>query len=391
VAALNDHSVLSPQSSSLKVLVLGAGRMGLGAVFDLARQPDVSQVTVADAVPERAQYVASVPESPIVVPVHLDVSDHAAVVALMRGHASAISCVNYWYNEQLARAAIEAGTNFCDLGGNNAVVDAELALDADARAAGVNVIPDCGLAPGMVAVLVAHAVARFQSPEEIHIRVGGLPQSPKPPLDYQLVFSVEGLINEYVERARVIRDGRIAEVESMTEVEALEFPPPFGTMEAFQTSGGTSTLPETFLGRVRELDYKTIRYPGHCAKFKTMIDLGLCSSEPVEVDGRAVVPRRLLGDLLVRNLPADEPDIVLVRVEVKGDGRTLRYDIIDRYDAATGLSAMMRTTAFPAAIVALMMARGQIETKGALPQERCVPPEQFMQELAAREINVVES
>jgi lysine 6-dehydrogenase len=369
----------------MKILVLGAGRMGLGAVFDLARQSDVAQVTVADAVLERAQQVASL--SPKVKAVHLDVADDRAVTELMRGHASAISCVNYWYNEKLARAAIAAGTNFCDLGGNNTVVDAELALDAAARAAGVNVIPDCGLAPGMVAVLVAHAAARFTTLDEIHIRVGGLPQHPQPPLDYQLVFSVEGLINEYIERARIIRGGTIVEVESMTEVESLEFPPPFGTMEAFQTSGGTSTLPETFLGRVRELDYKTIRYPGHCAKFKTMIDLGLCSSEPVD----GVVPRKLLGALLERNLPHDGPDVVLVRVEVKGDARTLRYDIIDRYDSATGLSAMMRTTAFPASIVALMMARGQITTKGALPQERCVPPDLFMQELAARDIQVVQS
>jgi lysine 6-dehydrogenase len=361
--------------------------MGFGAVFDLVRQPDVERVTVADAVAERAHHVASSVGSDKVVPVHLDVADAGAVVDLMRGHASAISCVNYWYNEHLARAAIAAGTNFCDLGGNNTVVDAELALDAEARAAGVNVIPDCGLAPGMVAVLVAHAVALFQTVDEIHIRVGGLPQTPKPPLDYQLVFSVEGLINEYIERARIIRDGRIAEVESMTEVESLEFPPPFGTMEAFQTSGGTSTLPETFLGRVRELDYKTIRYPGHCAKFKTMIDLGLCSSEPVG----GVVPRKLFGELLVRNLPADEPDAVLVRVEVKGEGRTLRYDIVDRHDPETGLSAMMRTTAFPAAIVALMMARGQTAPKGAQPQERCVPPDLFMEELAARKIEVMQS
>jgi len=306
----------------------------------------------------------------------------------MRGHDSAISCVNYWLNERLARAAIEAGTNFCDLGGNNDVVDAELALDADARERGINIIPDCGLAPGMVAVLVAHGAAKFEKLDEIHIRVGGLPQNPKPPLDYQLVFSVEGLINEYIERARVIRDGRITMVDSMTEVESLEFPEPFGEMEAFQTSGGTSTLPETFLGRVRELDYKTIRYPGHCAKFKTMIDLGLCRSEKLTFDDVAVAPRRVLADLLVRHLPADEPDVVLVRVEFVGEGRRLRYDIIDRYDEATGLSAMMRTTAFPASIVALMMARGQTTTKGALPQERCIPPELFMQELAKRNIIV---
>jgi lysine 6-dehydrogenase len=376
----------------MKMLVLGAGRMGLGAAFDLARQPDVDVVTVADVNVAKARHVAATIGSPKVRPVHLDVAfGEEGVAAEMRGHASAISCVNYWHNEMLARAAIMAGTNFCDLGGNNDVVAAELALDAEARAKGINIIPDCGLAPGMVAVLVAHGAERFTKLDEIHIRVGGLPQHPKPPLDYQMVFSVEGLINEYIEIARVIRGGKIVEVESMTELESLEFPPPFGTMEAFQTSGGTSTLPETFLGKVQELDYKTIRYLGHCAKFKTMIDLGLCKSDPIEVDGQKVVPRRVLGDLLVRNLPHDEPDYVLVRVEFKGDGRTLRYDIIDAFDPATGLSAMMRTTAFPASIVALMMARGNITKKGALPQERCVPPDLFMSELAKRKIDVKQS
>ncbi|HEU4523258.1 MAG TPA: saccharopine dehydrogenase C-terminal domain-containing protein, partial [Thermoanaerobaculia bacterium] len=199
-----------------------------------------------------------------------------------------------------------------------------------------------------------------------------------------------GLINEYIEPARVIRNGKITVVESMTEVEALDFPAPFGRMEAFQTSGGTSTLPETFAGKVRELDYKTIRYPGHCEKFKTMIDLGLCSSDVVAVDGVTVAPRRVLGEMLMRNLPSDGPDVVLVRVEFLGDGKRLRYDIIDRQDESTGLSAMMRTTAFPASIVALMMARGQTSPKGALPQERCVPPALFMEELAKRRIDVRE-
>ncbi|HVR38984.1 MAG TPA: saccharopine dehydrogenase C-terminal domain-containing protein [Thermoanaerobaculia bacterium] len=371
----------------MKMLVLGAGRMGLGAAHDLAAQSDVTEVTIADADGAKARDVAARTGAKGRA-VTLDAKDDAAVVALMRGHGAAISCVNYWLNERLARAAIAAGTNFCDLGGNNDVVDAELALDAEARAAGVNVIPDCGLAPGMVAVLVAHAVAQFEVVDEIHIRVGGLPQDPKPPLNYQLVFSVEGLINEYIEPARIIRDGKITTVESMTEIESLSFPAPFDDMEAFQTSGGTSTLPETFLGKVRALDYKTIRYQGHCEKFKTMIDLGLCKSEPLDVDGVRVPPRRVLGELLVRNLPHDEPDVVLVRVEVSGGGRTLRYDIIDRFDPATGLSAMMRTTAFPASIVALMMARGQTLSKGALPQERCIPPQAFMDELAKRKIRV---
>jgi lysine 6-dehydrogenase len=371
----------------MKMLVLGAGRMGLGAVHDLLAQPDVTSVTVADAFLAKAQDIAA-RYGERVKAVQIDCNDDEAVVELMRGHASAISCVNYWLNERLAKAAIAAGTNFCDLGGNNDVVDAELALDAQARKAGVNVIPDCGLAPGMVAVLVAHGAQQFDTLDEVHIRVGGLPQDPKPPLDYQLVFSVEGLINEYIEPARVIRGGEIVTIGSMTELESLTFPEPFGEMEAFQTSGGTSTLVETFHGKVRELDYKTIRYKGHCAKFKTMIDLGLCSSDPISVDGAPVRPRRVLGDLLVRNLPHDEPDVVLVRVSFAGDGKRLTYDIIDRYDPETGLSAMMRTTAFPASIVALMMARGQTTSKGALPQERCIPPDPFMEELAKRKIDV---
>jgi len=374
----------------VNILVLGSGRMGLGAAYDFAQQPDVERVTVADIDLGRARAVAERIGSSKVVPVQIDVTDHKAVVELMRGHASTLSCVVYKLNVQLARAAIEAGTNFCDLGGNNDVVGAELALDAEARDAGVTIVPDCGLAPGMVAVLVAHATERFTNVDEIHIRVGGLPQNPKPPLNYQMVFSVEGLINEYIERARVMRDGKILEVESMTEIEELEFPEPFGKMEAFQTSGGTSTLPETFQGRVKELDYKTIRYKGHCEKIKAMIDLGLCSSTPIEVDGVRIAPRRLLSDLIVKNLPADEPDVVLVRVEVKGDGKRLRYDIIDYQDEATGLSAMMRTTAFPAAIVALMMARGDVTKKGAMPQERCIPTQKFMDELAKRNIDVKE-
>jgi lysine 6-dehydrogenase len=368
--------------------------MGLGAAFDLAHNSDCESVTVADVDRERARAVAETIGSDKLRAAQVDVSNQAQVVELMRGHDAAISCVVYTYNLQLARAAIEARVNFCDLGGNNGVVASELALDEEAKRASVNIIPDCGLAPGMVSVLVAHGAARFENLEEIHIRVGGLPQIPRPPLNYQIVFSVEGLINEYIERARVIRDGRIVEVDSMTEIERLSFPAPYKELEAFQTSGGTSTLPETFGGRVRELDYKTIRYPGHCEKFKLLVDLGLASSESIEVNGASVSPRRVLGEMLLRHLPADEPDVVLILVEFRGTpaGRrnreTLRYYVIDSFDEGTGLSAMQRTTAFPASIIAQMMARGEILEKGAIPQERCIPPDAFVRELARRNIRI---
>ena len=378
----------------MKILVLGAGRMGYGAAFDLAHSSGVEAITLADVNFELAHAAADKIGSAKITPRQIDVADYRAVVELMRGHAAVISCVAYHFNVLLAQAAIEARTNFCDLGGNNDMVAQELALHAEAKAAGITIIPDCGLAPGMVSVLAAHGAERFESLDAIHIRVGGLPQNPKPPLNYQMVFAVEGLINEYIEPARMLRGGKIVTVESMTEIEELEFAP-LGHLEAFQTSGGTSTLPESFLGRVRDLDYKTIRYPGHCEKFRLLRELGLMSCEPIEVDGVKITPRRVLGEMLVRNLPADEPDYVLVRVEFCGVidlvQQILRYDILDRFDEKTGLSAMMRTTAFPASIIAQMMARDAIEEKGAIPQECAVLAEKFIIELAKRNIRIQES
>lgn len=379
----------------MKILVLGAGRMGYGAAYDLVyNSPDVKAVTVADFDFTKAQSIAKQINSPKLQTRQIDVSNREDVVSLMRGHDAAISCVNYWYNLELSKAAIETKTNFCDLGGNNYVVDAQLALDEQAKEANINIIPDCGLAPGMVSVLAMHGANRFDKIVEIHIRVGGLPQNPQPPLNYQLVFSVEGLINEYVETARVIRSGAIAEIDSMTELESLEFTG-FPALEAFQTSGGTSTLPETFLGKIKELDYKTIRYAGHCEKFKTLIDLGLCSSDEIAADYVKVKPRKVLGELLQRNLPADEPDYVLIRLEFVGtkDGarKKLRYDIVDEFDEATNLSAMMRTTAFPASIIAQMAARGDTESRGATPQEKAIDAGKFVAELARRNIIIKES
>jgi len=377
--------------------------MGYGAAYDLIHNsPDVTSVTIADFHADLATNAAAKIGTDRITAKQIDAGNYADVVELFRGHDSVISCVNYWYNESLSKAAIETGANFCDLGGNNYVVDSQLALDAEAKAAGINIIPDCGLAPGMVSVLAMHGAKQFDTLDEIHIRVGGLPQDPQPPLDYQLVFSVEGLINEYIEVARVIRDGQIVEVPSMTELESLGFDG-FPPLEAFQTSGGTSTLPDTFSGKIKHLDYKTIRYAGHCDQFKTMIDLGLCSSDEILVDFQKVKPRRLFGDLLQKHLPADGPDYVLVRLEFVGtpeaetqpvgrvspDGTTtLTYDIVDKLDESNGLSAMMRTTAFPASIIAQMMARGDVSTRGATPQEIAIDPDKFVAELGRRNIDI---
>ncbi|MBX3471820.1 MAG: saccharopine dehydrogenase NADP-binding domain-containing protein [Planctomycetes bacterium] len=376
----------------MRVVILGAGLQAQAACYDLVQQQDVTEVVVADADAARARALAQRWRDPRVVAATLDAGDPAAAEALLKGARAALSAVPYRFNAGLARAAVRAGCSFCDLGGNNDVVAQELALDAQAREAGVTIVPDCGLAPGMVSVLAAHAVAAFDRVDELDIRVGGLPQQRGGLLDYSLVFSVEGLINEYVEDAVVLEGGEPRRVPSLDDIEALEFPAPFGTLEAFNTSGGTSTLPDTYRGKVRRLSYKTIRYPGHGKVFQAIKRLGLLSSAPVEVDGAAVRPRALFARLAGPALDRGEPDVVLVRLTALGtrDGKALRrvYEMIEYPDVEHGLTAMMRATAFPATIVLLMLARGEVAAKGALPQERCIDPRRFLDELARRDLVV---
>lgn len=371
----------------MRLLVLGAGMMGRAAAFDMAQQPDVDEVALADIDIERANAAAAAMGSEKVVPTWVDATQLDEVTRAMRDTDAVLGAVSYRHNVNLANCAIRAGTHFCDLGGNNTIVDAELELDEAAKKRGVSVIPDCGLAPGMASLLAKRATEKLDTTRSIRLRVGGLPVDPQPPLDYMIVFSVQGLINEYIEPCIVVRGGKITQAQPMTDVEQIEFPPPFGALEAFHTSGGASTLPRSLLGRVSELDYKTIRYPGHCAKMKAILDLGLASEERLGADCRQAVPRDVLEACLYRSLPRQGDDVVLLRVTASGtkDGREARvkYEMIDHCDKATGLSAMMRGTAFPASIVALMMARGET-VPGAVPQELSIDSGKFMAEIQAR-------
>ena len=372
----------------MKLLILGSGLMARPVAYDLVRQHDVEQVLVADVDLKRLRQLGRWLGSPKLRTVRADVTDHRVIARLMKKCTVVVSCVPYNYNLGLTRLAITTRTHFCDLGGNNAVVRKQLALTGRARKARVTVIPDCGLAPGMAGILAADGFNRLDRTEAIHIRVGGLPRRPRPPLNYRLVFSTNGLINEYVEPCLVLRDGKPCWVEPLTDIEELTFPAPFGRLEAFNTSGGSSTLPYTYQGRVKTLDYKTIRYPGHCIQFRLLKELGLMDSRPVTVNSRQVVPRQLLIRLLEKVLGFEQDDVVLLRVEVQGykmgKARTIRYQLIDYADKKTGLTAMMRTTGFPAAIVTLMLGRGQTNGPGVLPGERAIPSERFINELRQR-------
>ncbi|MGC9308300.1 MAG: saccharopine dehydrogenase C-terminal domain-containing protein [Thermoplasmatota archaeon] len=353
----------------MDALVIGGGKMGLAVAHDLV-QHDAS-VTVIDAARDcpaaRLDDVISLEQ--------LDATDTKGVQRAMQRHDVAVSALPYDFNYSLAEAAIDAGVHFCDLGGNTDMVKRELTLHDAARAAGVTVVPDCGLSPGLTNVLGAHLIETADA-RELSIRVGGLPLEPKPPLDYALVFSVHGLINEYVEEARVLRNGRIATVEPLSGLETIEFDG-FPQLEAFYTAGGTSTLPDTFAGRVETLDDKSIRYRGHRDKIKLLRDLGFFDNDM----------RAHTEWVLQSTLASDVPDVVLARLTAVG-ATTQAIELRDRYDADAGLSAMMRTTGFPTSVTALMLASGDIQACGCLPPERCVPAEPFIEALRERDISI---
>jgi lysine 6-dehydrogenase len=378
----------------MKAILIGAGRMAEAVLHDFVAGGEYERITAADVDVARASQLAEARGSGITRAAAVDASDEQAVARLVAGHDVCVSAAPYRYNVALARAAIAAGAHFVDMGGNNDVVAAELALDGEAKAAGVAVVPDLGLAPGMTNVLAASLVGRLDEPEALHLRVGGLPQRPEPPLNYALVFSPYGLINEYAEPCLALRGGEVVTLPPLTEVETLEVAP-LGRLEAFHTSGGASTLPRTYCGRLAELDYKTIRYPGHCAAIKPLFDLGLASEEEVTVGEVKVKPRDLFAERLVTALPEGRDDLVVVRCRAAGrragELKTASYELIDYADAATGLTAMQRTTGFPVAVVASFLASGRIKKAGAFPPEVIVEPGPFVEALRARGLDLRES
>jgi lysine 6-dehydrogenase len=391
----------------MKLLVIGSGMMGSAAAYDMARQEHVDSVTLADSDRQRAKDVAArvnrIAGNRKVRAVALDASKENEAARLMKGHDGVLSAVPYRLNLGLAKAAISAGCHFADLGGNNTVVRQELALAKAAEKKGVAIAPDCGLSPGMASILGGELVRRLNGrADALKLYVGGLPEKPMPPFHYQLVFSVEGLINEYVEPARILRKGKLTTIEALTEPEPFHMEG-FAPLVAFQTSGGTSTLPETFEGKVGECFEKTLRYPGHYDLLCELKELGLFSKEKMRVGKVEVAPRELMSKVFEGKFAGKGPDVCIMRLEahesvktpgVRGllggklKGRVATFTMVDHYDPKSDMSAMMRTTAFPASIVLQMMCLGTITKRGAVLQERDVPAEAFLEEIERRGIKV---
>jgi lysine 6-dehydrogenase len=362
----------------MKMLVLGAGLQGCAAAHNLLQHGSVDQVTLTDLQPNRLPPFLQAYVGKRLRVVSLDASDFAIVVEQMKAHDAALCALPYYFNEPMTRAAIEGRCHFCDLGGNTEIVFQQKKLHDAATAAGISVIPDCGLAPGMVNILAAEGIRRLDRAGSVRIYVGGLPQSPEPPLNYQIVYSLEGALDYYTTPSWVLRGGKTMQVDALSELEPQEFPPPVGMLEAFHTGGGISTMPFAFAGKIDSMEYKTLRYPGHVAIMRPIRELGLISNTPIPVKGNAVVPRDLFIAAVQPKLYKPEGrDLVALRIVVAGEKggqpSSVTFELLDYYDPALGLSAMMRTTGYSLSLTGLMQADGTITARGVQTPDEAVP------------------
>ncbi len=359
-----------------KALVFGSGRMGTAVGMDLASQG--LYVTFVDrswGSVDRARN--KVPGSDGML------APEYVAPETVEGHDVVVGCAGYSLNAQLARACVAAKVSMCDLGGNNDVVRLQLAMDEEARRVGITIIPDCGLAPGMANLLAMRALDLLGgTAESVRMYVGGLPENPdNPPVNYRCNWSITGLVNEYLEPSVVVRGGVIKEVESLTEAELVAIPES-GVFEAFHTSGGISTLPDTMSGLCPDIAYKTLRHPGHANGFLSLKRLGFFSP-----NNKTAVEKVLEESLRSDGLA----DVVHLMVTARGPEKSITFHLTDRADLNGGVSAMARTTGFSAAIVAGMLARGEVTTKGVVPGERCVPLNAYVEELRKRGFRITQT
>jgi len=375
----------------MKITVIGAGAVGSAVAYDLVRREGITQVQVCDIRPVALQEIRERIRSPKLRTFQIDARNRHVLEPVIKGSECIISCVSPHLNPDLARLALDVGSHFCDLGGNDEVVRQELALNKEAQEKNLWIVPNCGLAPGLVNILCMHGIEQFDEVSCARLRVGTLPLQKNPPFNFRLAFSAEKLLDDYTSPVTLILNGGLMEVEPLTGLECIEFSPPFGKLEAFYTAGGLSTLPYDLVGHVRELDYKTIRYPGHAHQMQFVIALGL--AEKRHIDVRTHLTYR---DVLIRRmrqkLGGEFEDAVLMRVLIcgmRGDKEyTLVYEMIDTYNQEQQLSAIKRCTGFPAAAIAYLIATRAVLGGGAAPPERIIPRDQFFELIQERGLQV---
>ncbi|WP_368652734.1 saccharopine dehydrogenase family protein [Ornithinibacillus sp. 4-3] len=379
----------------MKVGVLGSGLMGKETARDLVSSEGVTAVGLADIELSRAQSVVDQLNSSKLTAYQVDASNTEELANYMKQFDVIVNALFYSFNEIVAKTAIEVGVHSVDLGGHiGHMTDKVLALKEQAEAANVTLIPDLGVAPGMINILSGYGASKLDEVKSIKLYVGGIPLRPDPPIEYNHVFSMEGVFDHYTDPSFIVRNGVGQEIPSLSEIEEIHFAK-FGPLEAFHTSGGTSTLSISY-PELETLEYKTIRYKGHAEKFQLLVDLNLTRSDyEVEVKGEKINPREVLLKVLEPIVElGDKDDVVLLKVLVSGDKdgveTTYEYEMSTYKDRENNVTAMARATANTISIAAQMIGNGTITKRGVYPPEQVVPGKEYIEEIAKRGVNIEE-
>ncbi len=375
----------------MDVAVVGAGLMGSVIARDLANSPDVKRVVIVDSDNSKLRFISR--KSRKIEAVAIDVNNRGRLSRVLADADVCVVALPHVISVAVDRISLESGTNALDL----AFEDSQMKLDSLARRKRAVLIPGCGLAPGLSNMLVVHGSRFLDEVHEGHIWVGGIPQNPQPPLEYRLVFSIKGLLNEYLSRARIMRNGKIVSVEPFSDVEEVSFPNPVGRCEAFFTDGLATLLYSK--RKFNQLDERTVRWPGHAEKIGFLVRAGFFEKKRIKVNGGEVSPLDFSSALLTRLLKqGDDRDITVMRVETSGskNGKrvTVTHELLDRYDERTGTTSMGKTTGFTCSIVCQMVGRGEIEGRGLLPPEEAFDNarmKKLLGELSAKGVKVRES
>ncbi|MBI2119361.1 MAG: saccharopine dehydrogenase NADP-binding domain-containing protein [Elusimicrobia bacterium] len=387
-------------------LILGSGFQGIAASYDVILHGEPQRVIIADQSPKNCEFALKKIKHLLapflkknriqLLSYALNASHKKQLQKVMKGNNAVLSALPYYLNPLVAQTAIEEKVHYCDLGGYFEMTERILKMDKMAKKAQVTLIPDCGVSPGMCNSLALCAMEQLTRTESVRIYCGGLPVKPKGPLGYKIVFNLEGVLGNYFGKSYVLRNGRIKKIASFSEPELIQFEKPLKLLEAFVTGGATSSCPWTFKGKVKNYEYKTLRYPGHYEKIQFLKELGLLDTDPVFLNGAKIVPRKFFVKLVEPALKLEqEKDLLVMKVIVAGwkDKKNLEitYDVLEYDDPKTGFSSMQRTTGFSAAIILELLAKNEIFETGVVPLERGVPGSLFLKEIRKRGIKVRET
>lgn len=383
----------------MRVLVLGAGMQGSAAIRDMAKSSQVSEIVAADQDITRIHNLVAELGTPKIDSKRIDAKDHGQLVELMKDDFDVAACLlPARFNFPVAKAAIEARVDMVDVSYPGGISK----LDSAAKQAGVAILPGCGLDPGIDLVLYGYGTSLLDKIYEIHSYCGGIPQKEyaAEPLKYKISWSWEDAITTYTRKARILKKGRVVEVDNIFEghVKRMQFPEPVGEAECFLNGDATVYAETLGLKHARELTRWTVRWPGHCELWSKLVKMKMLSDQPIQMaDGIEITPRQFMIKHLAPQLQykKGERDLVVLRVEFLGEKEEektrLVFDLVDLYDQETGVSAMARTTGYTCSIVTQMVGTGQIKEKGVLAPERHIPPKPFFRELAERGIKIAET